>query len=177
MLNMDNIIIRKANKNDIDALENMRIGLQKHLEERDPEVWKFSETGYASIRREILLRLESRACFMGIASTEAGVPVGMVMAELVKNTGVVPDLYGHIHWLYVKELARRLGTGRRLIHFTNIFFKACNVDYVTVGYVVNNIEAAEFWPSLGFRPRVMHSVITREQLSHLTDGLPPVVDI
>ncbi len=175
---MNNIIIRKANERDIEALVGMRTALQKHLEERDPEVWTFTGEGYAAVRNDIMLRLESKACYIAIAETSGGKPAGMVMAEIVKNIGVVPELYGHIHWLYVKEPVRRFGIGKRLVQFTNVFFSARNIDYVTVGYVINNRDAATFWPALGFKPRVMHSIITRDQLSHLTDdGIIPATDI
>jgi ribosomal protein S18 acetylase RimI-like enzyme len=167
--NMTNIIVRRAALSDIGAIVAMRTALQQHLEERDPEVWKFTAEGYASVRNEITTRLNSKACYIGIAETTGGKPAGMVMAEIIRNMGVVPELYGHIHWLYVKEPVRRYGIGKRLVQFTNVFFSAWNVDYVTVGYVINNKEAATFWPGLGFKPRVMHSIMTREQLSRLTD--------
>ncbi|MFA6449561.1 MAG: GNAT family N-acetyltransferase [bacterium] len=174
---MDSIIIRKAKKEDVETIVAMRIAIQKHLEKIDPETWRFSEEGYAMAPKEIRFRLESKACCIAIAETTGGAPVGMVMAEIVKNSGVVPEMYGHIHWLYVREPARRLGIGKRLIQYTSGFFETWNIEFITVGYVVKNPEAAAFWPSAGFKPRVMHAYTTREKLNRLTEGMPPAKDI
>jgi GNAT superfamily N-acetyltransferase len=164
---METIVLRKAGSDDLEDLAEMRIAIQKHVEKSDPGVWRFSDEGFAAVRKEIRLRLESKACLIAIAETSSGIKVGMVMAEIVKNFGVIPELYGHIHWLYVKEPARRYGIGKRLIQFTTDFFAAWGIEFITVGFVVENPEAASFWPSVGFKPRVMHSFIKRDDLSCL----------
>ena len=167
---MSSIVLRKAKNEDLEEFIQMRIAIQKHVEKSDPGEWRFSDEGIVAVRKEIRLRLESKMCFLGVAETSTGKIAGMVMAEIVKNYGVVPELYGHIHWLYVKEPARRHGIGRKLIQFTSDFFASWGVEFVTVGYVVDNPEAAAFWPSMGFRNRVMHSFITRDKLSNVSEN-------
>lgn len=164
---MEKVRIRKAGDGDMDTLLGMRLALQAHLEKRDPDVWRISETGRVAARPEIEARLKSGQCFLAVAEYASGEPVGMVMAEIAPNVYLEPDVFGHIHWLYVNEGARRLGIGRRLVCAACEFFKACKVEDVTVGFVVRNDEVLKFWKALGFRPNILHSIAKREDLERL----------
>jgi len=160
----ETIVIRTAEVEDIDALVWMRMALQEHLEKCDPEVWRISEKGQSITRQEITARLASGNNRFVIAETEGKRPIGMVLAEIVTNEYIEPSVYGHIHWLYVKESERRLGIGRILVRRSCDFFRARGIEQITVGYVVRNTEAANFWPALGFEPRLLQAGVSIDEL-------------
>jgi ribosomal protein S18 acetylase RimI-like enzyme len=162
-------IIRKASGRDAGELVKLRLALQSHLEECDPQVWRLSEMGLAAARPEIESRLKSSNCFFAVAQTAGGETIGMVMAEIVTNIYLEPDIFGHIHWLYVKESARRMGLGRSLVRAATGFFREKGASEITVGFVFRNIEAAGFWDALGFRPNVLHSAAKRDELESILD--------
>jgi ribosomal protein S18 acetylase RimI-like enzyme len=151
------ITLRDASENDLDALVEMRVALQKHLETRDPEIWKFSRRGYEIAPLEVKARLRSKASFMGVAENENGLIVGMIMAEAAHDEYRNPERFGHIHWVYVKEDCRCRGLGCSLVKMALNFFSRQGIEQITIGYVVNNPEAHAFWDKLGFVARVTHS--------------------
>ncbi len=145
----------------------MRLALQAHLEMRDPNVWKFSDRGREAVRGDIKSRFAKNNCFMVVAEAEEKIPIGIMLAEVVTDIHREPERFGHIHWLYILEGARRVGLGREFVRFACRFFSVWEVGEVTIGYVVKNTEAEAFWNALGFQPRVLHSGTGLSDLENL----------
>ncbi len=165
---MEQIRIRKATERDIDSLVTMRFALQKHLEESDPSVWKFSADALVSLRKELRSRFANETSFVAIAETdESHIPVGMLQADIIRNTGYDPPAYGHIHIVYVAKPARGNGIGKRLVKLAADFFAIWRIEHINVGYVLKNKEAVAFWTALGFNPRILHATITKSQLDEI----------
>lgn len=156
--------LREATENDLDTLVRMRVSLQKHLEARDPNIWKFSRRGFEIAPLEVKARLRSKNSFMGVAEDENGRILGMIMAEAAQDEYRDPELFGHIHWVYVEENSRCRGLGRSLVKMALNFFSRRGIEQITIGYVVNNPEAHAFWDKLGFVARVTHSSATMSAL-------------
>ncbi|HOO56874.1 MAG TPA: GNAT family N-acetyltransferase [bacterium] len=165
---MLDVVLRKATDEDIPLLVEMRLALQKHLEVRDPEAPRFSPRGLRLVMPEISARLRKSNCYIAVAETKTGEPVGMMMAEAVSDSYRVPSSYGHIHWLYIVEDARMNGIGRKLVKLACRFFEKHDIEQVTMGYVYKNTEAEKFWAALGFKPTVVH---TSANLRNLLDTL------
>ncbi len=159
------IRLRDASESDLEALVEMRVALQKHLEARDPEIWKFSQRGFEIAPLEVKARLRSKSSYMSVAEDENGRIIGMIMAEAARDEYRDPERFGHIHWVYVEENSRCRGLGRSLVKTALNFFSRHGVEQITIGYVVNNPEAHSFWNKLGFVARVTHSSATLNSIA------------
>jgi len=172
-----NLKIRNANSSDVDGIVEMQFSLQKHLENCNPSIWRYTEEKEELIRRNLREQLTDENHLILIAEVEGEI-AGFAHAEVQQRTTHLPNIIGNIATIYVSGSLRRRGIGRRLVQEVCKFFRSKNVEDIYLRYVLGNKEGEEFWKTLGFEPILVtaHSRIDsiEKRISSLsTSGMNP----
>jgi len=162
---MGNLLIRKAEKSDLDELVKLRLSFQHHMEASNPRVWRITEDGQNHLRKDTEQMLMKEDGKMIVAAMDGGL-VGLAYGEVSHRTTYVPNTIGQISIIYVRKEFRRLGIGKRLVEELCQFFDSKNVEEVTLNYIVGNKEAKGFWGALGFEPVRMTVGLRFEELAN-----------
>ncbi len=156
--------IRAAQVDDLDRLTELHLSLQDHLEQSNPDLWRMKRQARGNLESQLAARLRAdNGCALVAAHGEKGV-VGMIFGRIVTNNRYHPSRAGLIDQLYVDEHHRRAGLGSQLVRELCRFFFDQEVDDLSLRYVVGNDEAAGFWTTLGFTPRIVTAGIERQAL-------------
>ncbi|RJS90514.1 GNAT family N-acetyltransferase [Candidatus Bathyarchaeota archaeon] len=144
------LLIRSAERSDVEELVRLRLLFQRHMERPNPRVWRITKEGEAHLREETEEMLAKEDGRMLVAVKD-GVIVGFIYGEFSHRTTYTPNNIGRISILYVREEFRRRGIGKRLVEELCRFFASKNVEEVTLNYIIGNEEAEGFWGALGFK--------------------------
>jgi GNAT superfamily N-acetyltransferase len=147
--------IRPARKGDLDRLEGLLLALQDHLEASSPNLWRMTTEARSNLRGQISARLAAHNGCVFVAEHDEDGVIGMAFGRVVTNSRYVPTRAGLVDQAFVQENHRRAGVGSQLAAEVCRFFAAKGVDDLSLRYVVGNEEAAGFWSSLGFSPRIV----------------------
>jgi len=147
--------IRVAKESDIDSFFDMRLALQAHLEENNPDIWRLSDEGRKQYKEQSIELFSAPDARVLLAVNDKGQPVGMVAGRINRSPKYIPNMSGSIECLFVKEEYRRHGVGTELVLGLCDFFSSRGVEEISVRYVVGNREGEEFWGKLGFQPRIV----------------------
>jgi GNAT superfamily N-acetyltransferase len=164
--------IRPARRADLDRLEALLLALQEHLEASNPSVWQKSEEARLALRAQIANRLQAEGSLTLVAEHEEDGVVGVVNGRVVTNTRYVPPRAGSIDQAFVRADHRREGVGAALVTALCRFFAAEGADELSLRYVVGNEEAAAFWTTLGFRPRIVTAGAPRARVEERLASAP-----
>jgi len=148
---MGDLLIRKAEKSDLDELAKLRLSFQHHMEASNPRVWRITKDGQNYLRKDTEQMLTKEDGKMIVAAKD-GRLAGLAYGEVSHRTTYVPNTIGHISIVYVREEFRRQGIGKRLVEELCQFFGSQNVEEVNLNYIIGNNEAEGFWGALGFEP-------------------------
>lgn len=160
------LIIRRAERADLDRLVVLLLALQDHLEASNSELWRMRAETRSQLKGKVAARLGARdSCVLVAEHRNAGV-VGVIFGRVITNNSYLPSRAGSLDQLFVREDQRRAGMGTRLVAGLCQFFADEGVDDLTLRYVVANDEAVGFWTALGFSPRIMTAGAQR-QFVHL----------
>jgi nitroreductase/GNAT superfamily N-acetyltransferase len=158
--------IRHATPADLDALVDMRLALQAHLERRNASLWTLrEESATAHIRRQVEEALGDSDEVTLVACEGDGIPFGMLTGQVRDQPYRKPSRIGFINLFYVQERWRRQGVGRSLVQRLCLFFSGEDVEEISLRYVIGNIEAEQFWTTLGFQPRIITAGTTLQELT------------
>ena len=164
---MRGLLIRSAERSDVEELVRLRLLFQRHMERSNPRVWQITKEGEAHLREEIEEMLAKEDGRMLVAVKDGAI-VGFIYGEFSHRTTYTPNNIGRISVLYVKEGFRRRGIGRRLVGELCRFFASKNVEEVTLNYIIGNKEGEGFWKTLGFKPiRIGANVQFKGLMDHL----------
>lgn len=156
--------IRRARESDLDRLIELLAALQKHLEERNPRVWRESPGDRERARDRLAKRLsDPKACVI-VAVSDEGAIIGLAVGSILSQERYVPDVSAYIETAFVEEPYRRGGVGYRLITELCRFFESHDVEEVSLRYIVGNSEAEQFWAKLGFEPIIVTSTAKRQDV-------------
>jgi GNAT superfamily N-acetyltransferase len=147
--------VRAAERTDLDALEALLLALQDHLEAANPGLWVMKDEARSSLRGQIAARLAAPNSCVLLAEHMAEGAVGTILGRLVTNNRYIPSRAGVVDQLFVQEHHRRAGVGSLLMAELCRFFARAGADDLSLRYVDGNEEAAGFWSSLGFSPRIV----------------------
>jgi GNAT superfamily N-acetyltransferase len=147
--------IRAAERADLDALEALLLALQDHLEAANPGLWLMKPEARSSLRGQIAARLAAPSSCVLLAEHAADGAVGTILGRVVTNNRYIPSRAGVVDQLFVEENHRRAGVGSQLVVELCRFFAKAGADDLSLRYVDGNQEAAGFWSSLGFSPRIV----------------------
>ena len=157
--------IRTALPSDLPAVTDLVHALQDHLEASNPDLWRITEEARANLKGQLASRLrDPRICILVAEHEQEGI-VGVIFGRVVTNRRYTPAQAGQIDQAFVYESHRRQGIGTQLVAHLNEFFAQQNVEDISLRYVVGNEQAARFWASLGFSPRIITAGATRKDLA------------
>ena len=147
--------VRPAEPRDLDRLVALMLALQDHVEEANPGLWQMSAQARTQLKSQLQSRLTAlNACALVAEHKDAGV-VGAIFGRVTTNSRYVPSQAGVIDQAFVDEEHRRAGVGSRLVAELCQYFASQGVKDLSLRYVVGNDEAANFWDSLEFEPRIL----------------------
>jgi GNAT superfamily N-acetyltransferase len=150
---MSDIVLRKADASSMEALREMSLLLQRHVEVANPKIWRLTSEGELGIRTTVENMLRDEDGLAVIAESE-GVPVGFIHGSFRRRRDYEPETVGYINYIFVREGFRRRGIGRLLVREVSTFFASKGVEDVTLNYVDGNRDGEMFWRSLGFEHRL-----------------------
>jgi GNAT superfamily N-acetyltransferase len=180
-------LVRPAQKADLDRLVALQLALQDHLEAANPDLWRMSDEARVQLKSQIAARLaasDSKAsqaqgvdsCVLVAEHVEDGV-IGVIYGRVIINRSYVPCRAGTVDQAFVQPQHRRRDVGSRLVAGLCDFFVGQGIEDLSLRYVVGNEEAAAFWTSIGFTPRIVTVGARRqaveEELTRATSNLSP----
>jgi ribosomal protein S18 acetylase RimI-like enzyme len=153
---MDNLTIRRAASSDVERIVELRLLSQEHAEESNPLIWRMTEEGKKLLKQKVENDLVDSNILVVLAEADSEI-IGYVQGEVTRRSDHMPRTVGQVSLMYVVKQFRRKGVGRRLMKELCKFFKANNVEDLTVRYIIGNKEAEGFWRKLGFEPIITTS--------------------
>lgn len=163
--------VRPAREPDLDCLIELLLVLQDHIEAANPDLWRMNAPARERLRGQIVARLAAPdVCALVAEHAEAGV-VGVIFGRIVTNKRYTPARTGMVDQVVVRESHRRMGVASQLVAGVCLFFAEQGVDDISLRYVAGNEEAARFWASLGFSPRIVIVGAGRQALEARLQGL------
>jgi GNAT superfamily N-acetyltransferase len=121
-----------------------------------------TDDGRSNLKGQLAGRLNApNACALVAEHEQDGV-IGVIFGRVLANSRYVPALAGSIDQAFVRADHRRAGAGTRMVAELCRFFADQGVEDLTLRYVIDNQEAAGFWTSLGFSPRIVISGAERQ---------------
>jgi GNAT superfamily N-acetyltransferase len=146
--------IRPALATDLDRLVELLLALQAHLEDSNPNIWKMTAEAKSNLKGQLAGRIQALDGFVLVAEHDEDGVIGVIFGRVVTNKRYSPSLAGSVDQAFVREDHRRAGVGSRLVAELCQIFASQGVEDLTLRYVAGNEEAARFWSSLGFEPRI-----------------------
>ena len=160
-----NPTIRKARPTDREALKEMRLLMQHHMEASNPNIWRMTEEGRKSIAKDVEKMLSDDEGRVFVAE-ENEIIIGFTYGHIVSRETYTPRTIGHIDTIFVKPAQRRQGIGSDLVKELCRCFREQSVDEVNLRYVLGNKEAEEFWMALGLTPVIQTANTPLEALEN-----------
>jgi GNAT superfamily N-acetyltransferase len=159
--------LRPAQRADLERLIELLLALQDHVESSNADLWRMKPDARHNLKGQVIGRLEAvNSCALVAEHDEDGV-VGLIFGRIIVNSRYTPSRAGQIDQAFVRADHRRTGLGSRLVALLCAFFASEGAEDVSLRYVVGNEEAAAFWATLGFAPRIITAGVAREHLEYL----------
>ena len=146
---------RAATVADLDALVEMHLELQDHLERANPALWRMKDQARAQVKGQLHSRLTGSNNRTLVAEHEEDGIVGVVFGRVVINEHYLPSRTGMVDQLFVRAAHRRARVGSGLVAGLCAYFAGAGVEDLSLRYVAGNDEAKGFWAALGFTPRIV----------------------
>lgn len=156
--------IRLATTSDADALVEMALELQRHVERCNPRIWHPSEEGLTASGLDLVSSISNPDYEVLLATSPQQTPVAFAQGKVVVKQRYDDMIVGSVERLYVRPEHRGRGIGSALVMGLCDFFRQHGGSDISVRYVVGNQEAERFWGNLGFAPRIQIAGIDREVL-------------
>jgi GNAT superfamily N-acetyltransferase len=147
--------IRTAQRADLDRLVELLLALQDHIESSNPYLWRLRVEARDNLKGQLAARLEAPAVCSLVADHDPEGVIGVVFGRVLTNNRYEPSRAGSVDQLFVRPDHRRGGVARRLMAELCRFFDQESVADLSLRYVEGNQEAADFWVSVGFSPRIV----------------------
>jgi GNAT superfamily N-acetyltransferase len=154
--------IRPAQGKDLDHLVQLLLALQDHLEASNPDLWRAAPSARMQFKSQVASRLAARNAFALVAEHKTDGIVGVIFGRIVMSKRYSPSRTGVVDQVYVAPHHRRAAVGARLVAELCHGFEEQGIDDLSLRFVVGNEEAARFWESLGFAPRILTVGATRK---------------
>ncbi len=165
--------IRTAQRTDLDRVVELLLALQDHIESSNPYLWRLRVEARANLKGQLAARLEAPGVCSLVADHEPDGVIGVVFGRVLTNNRYEPSRAGSVDQLFVRPDHRRGGVARRLLAELCRFFGQEGVADLSLRYVEGNQEAADFWVSVGFSPRI---VTAGARLATVQDRLGPSLE-
>lgn len=153
--------VRRAHNSDLDAVCELILALQDHLESANPDLWRMSPEARGNIKGQIAARLNATGSCALVAEHALDGAVGVILGRIITNNRYIPSQAGQVDQVFVRPAHRRAGVASSLLHELCRFFAANQVDQITLRYAEGNEEAIRFWAAVGFTPRIVTAGASR----------------
>lgn len=149
---MDQIVIRAAQAEDIDAVACLWEALVDYHHRIDPELPSAAPQGAKRYARRLVDRIDDPTSCLLVADANGEV-VGYVFGVIVD---LAPEMFMHdasgfLADIYVSDSYRRQGIGRRLVEGLAAWFSEKGLRYFEWHVAARNEESVAFWHSVGGR--------------------------
>jgi ribosomal protein S18 acetylase RimI-like enzyme len=145
-------VVRRAEARDLTELKRMRVALQDLLAEKDPRVWRLSESLTATLDQFYAKVMEKDENRIFVATGADDKPVAMLMVRVLDNPNMDPRPFGRIDDAWVDPAHRECGVMSALVEEACRFLVERNVPMVMLDWANNNPPSGECWQRLGFEP-------------------------
>lgn len=147
---MDNINIRKANKNDIDSLAKLLLEVQKVHSLARPDLFIAGTRKYTDKELENILLDDTKPIFVAdINGNISGYAFCIVSCPTSHTLQPIKNLY--IDDLCVDENYRGKHIGTKLYNYVIEYAKSINCYNVTLNVWADNKEAVKFYEKIGLK--------------------------
>ena len=161
---MDSVTIRKAEASELNQIIGMHLSLQRHLENSNSRIWKYTEAKKQSLKQQYVNHLIDENSLFLVAEVDGKV-VGFLLAMVSNRTEYLPSIVGNLSSIYVERSYRRRGFGSRLIREACKFFSLKKAERIYARFVLGNKEAEGFWEYLGFRSIIVTAGISLSEIN------------
>ncbi len=161
---MASYTIRQATDSDLDRLVELSLALREHVEASNPRLWRLAPEGVARLRQEIEETLSNPDALLLVAVGPDDRPLGMATGQIRTRPGHVPSLSGYIARVFVEPACRGQGLASALVEGLCTFFAERDVQDLSLGWVLGNREAEDYWTGLGFLPIIVLADATRHDV-------------
>lgn len=149
------ISVHPATSADVDQLVEMFLMLTEHVSQISGDIYltTIGPSDPGTHRTAFAESVESKNSVVLIAKSHKQ-PIGFLNGYLTRpfTPSISIQRIGYIENCYVKEPARSLGVGTRLLTAAEAWFKHQAVDYIDLHYMAKNAAAAHAWARMGFEP-------------------------
>ena len=162
------ITIREATERDVDVVVAMAYALHRYHHEIDDRAGLLRLEAEETKRKKYLDAIADVDSKLLVAVDETDTPIGMALGEANSEDEHHRPPLGRIESVYVNESVRGNGVGRKLTAALCDFFKARDVNDISLIYIMKNAPAKHFWTGLGFQPFALSA---KAPLSDVMDNL------
>jgi ribosomal protein S18 acetylase RimI-like enzyme len=148
---MEEIVIRTAEEKDWEQLPDLMKGLREHLQQWFPLAsWENTAQGYIDQTKEYLDKEEGIIYVADTGRNLVGYTAGCITEE--NDFERHPDFLrrGWIEDIYVTPDYQSSGIGKKLIQKIVEDLTTKNVSYISLGVLLNNSGAIDFYKKCGF---------------------------
>ncbi|MFO8055989.1 MAG: GNAT family N-acetyltransferase [bacterium] len=152
--------IRRAEDRDVFAIADIWYQLMEEHVERDPGYWGVVQEEEARrIYREANANMLARSDHITLVAEQEGLVVGFVNGfRLTRPPMFEKTAVGRINDIAVDRDHRRQGVGHLLLEAIFEEFDKMGFEYIDLTVDRDNVEAIEFYQSMGFTSRELHLI-------------------
>jgi ribosomal protein S18 acetylase RimI-like enzyme len=151
---VNDLTIRKAAPDDMDAIGNLWLELMDFHKRLDPH-FSLSADSHMRFKEFISDHIKSDTSRVLVAEEDSKALAGYCLAALAKHPPVFDRRdYGIVFDLAVTERRRRQGIGERLYNAAEAWFAGRGIHRIEVQVAVSNEVSASFWWKMDFNPYI-----------------------
>jgi len=156
----ERFVFRTATLDDLHKVVRMRISLQKHMSERNPNLWQMSEKKVSDLPTFYRTAIDDpQSLLLVVQDEESSKVIGMGLGRICTHDEYNPDRSGRIDDVWIEPSFRRRGLCSSIVFRLIEFFRENNVESLVLDYSDGNTEAEAIWHLLGFKT-VIRTAIT-----------------
>ena len=161
----DRYLIRPALEHEVDDLARMRLALQAHMIESNPNLLDLTRKKISGLAENYLNELrKDTSRVLVVYDTAADRIIGMGMGRLLEFDEYSPGTFAKIDDIWIDPEHRRNNLCTAMVRELISFFESLEVQSIWLNWVVGNAEAEAIWPGMGFKPDIMNASARLEEL-------------
>jgi ribosomal protein S18 acetylase RimI-like enzyme len=157
--------VRRATQADVPELVRMQMALQRSMARISRRLLQLDDRSLDKLCTYYQAQIEdSQARVLIGLHRETDRAVAMGAGKIWVHADYLPPKSGELIDLWVDPDHRRRGLANRLIAALVQFFRARDVEFLSVNYVEGNTLADLLWRRLGFHPAVLTAAAQRQDV-------------
>lgn len=160
--------IRRAVKDDIPALVEMKQKLQQHMDKNNKNLWGMKRLAITNMipyyEQQIV---NPDACLIVANDDITENLIGMSLGKIKYHEAYLKGRSGRIDDVWVEPSSRRHGICEVMFSHLIDFFKEQGIHHLVLEYAIYNKEAEITWTKLGFKPSLIISTADIDELKDI----------